>query len=184
MSWSYGLRGISAPGGDAHAHILRRIWELGGPAGGEPLRDRQVIAGIEELFEIDDRGVFRKLAPRERDEIVMEIRSLPGGDHMSWSNELAADFHVDVPAIGVPWFVLDSDGRDFCEARAVSLPGSTLDGARAQFVRTQASALSIDEASEVLAEHGLTGSEAFRLNERTRFLSDLAVVHRLVMTYG
>jgi hypothetical protein len=36
----------------------------------------------------------------------------------------------------------------------------------------------------VLAEHGLTGSEAFRLNERTRFPSDLAVVHRLVMTYG
>jgi hypothetical protein len=127
MSWSYGLRGISAPGGETHARMLRAIWELGGSAGGEPLRDRQVIAGIEELFEIDDRGVFRKLAPRERDEIAMAVRSLPGGDHMSWSNELAADFHVDVPAIGVPWFVLDSDGRDFCAAGHRDVPGSACD---------------------------------------------------------
>lgn len=181
ITWSYGLRGISTPGDEAHARVLRAIWAL---SPGARLRDRQVVAGADEIFEIDGSGVFRKLAAGERDEIAAALRGLRGGDLLTWSNELAADFHVDVPPIGVPSFIRRPDGQGFCESRCIALPGSTFDGARAVFVRTQASAVTIDDSSDLLAEHGLTASQAFRLSECALALADLAVDHQLLMTYG
>ena len=186
ITWSFGLRGIAQPGGEEHARLLGALWRLapGNPDDGDHLVDRQRLDGADAFFEMDAAGRFGR-APEPRERRFQEaIAKLGDGGTMSWSNELAADFHVDVAPIGLPWFIYPSDESRAQVAHRLDLPGTPLDGRLAQFVRTQSSNVGVDEGSELLAAHGLTRNAAFGLNQRTLQLADLSVDHQLVMTYG
>jgi hypothetical protein len=186
VTWGFGLRGIAEVGGVEHERILRSIWQLapGNPEDGDRIRDRQTLNGVDAIFEVDPRGEFGRMGPAQEQEILRVLRSLELGDSMGWSNDLAAAFHVDVGSLGVPWLVKDPNIGSFREAWSMSNSSTWLDGREVQFVRSQASAVAIDESSELLADYGLGRNEAFALNQQALRYCDVAVDHSLLMFYG